>query len=167
MKPATVSITSIAGTLGVVAAIGFAQPDGLQPPAGPVDDTQPSLATISQQIDALGGIGAFPPDLQFAFGSVGGGSSPPVFEAVPASVADEVRLYGLFVTSGNTNLLVGPNETRVAGVGGSTVNSNNSLRGSTQFQFGGLRVPTPVKFSTGPENGSGVTLLYWIEEEDQ
>ena len=50
MKPATISIASIAGTLGVVAAIGFAQPDGLQPPAGSVEDTQPSLATIEQAI---------------------------------------------------------------------------------------------------------------------
>ncbi|MEL7484159.1 MAG: hypothetical protein AAFN41_07375 [Planctomycetota bacterium] len=53
MKPATIAIASVAGTLGVVAAIGFAQPDGLQPPAGPVDDTQPSLATIDARVQAI------------------------------------------------------------------------------------------------------------------
>ncbi len=53
MKPAMISVASIAGTLGVVAAIGFAQPDGLQPPAGPVEDTQPSLTSIETKVDQL------------------------------------------------------------------------------------------------------------------
>lgn len=53
MKPATISILSIAGTLGLVAAIGFAQPDGIEPPPGMVMDTQPSLTSIDQKLDVL------------------------------------------------------------------------------------------------------------------
>jgi hypothetical protein len=53
MKPATIAFASIAGTLGVVAAVGFAQPDGLEPPDGMVTDTQPSLASISDQIASI------------------------------------------------------------------------------------------------------------------
>ena len=53
MKPATISIVSVAGTLGIIAAIGFAQPDGIDPPAGPVVDTQPSLASIDQRLASI------------------------------------------------------------------------------------------------------------------
>jgi hypothetical protein len=53
MKPITIAASSIVGTLGVVAAIGFAQPDGLQPPAGPVADTSPSLADLLDAIEQV------------------------------------------------------------------------------------------------------------------
>lgn len=65
MKSAVIAMASIAGTLGVVAAIGFAQPDRLEPPAGPVEDTQPSLASISQQVATLG-TGPGPASTHFA-----------------------------------------------------------------------------------------------------
>ncbi|MEL6795655.1 MAG: hypothetical protein AAFO89_02420 [Planctomycetota bacterium] len=41
------------GTLTIAAAFGFAQPDGLEPPAGPVVDTSPSLSSIETKIDQL------------------------------------------------------------------------------------------------------------------
>ena len=41
------------GTLTIAAAFGFAQPDGLEPPTGPVVDTQPSLASIRAELDNL------------------------------------------------------------------------------------------------------------------
>ncbi len=44
---------SAAATLGLVAALGFAQPDGIDPPAGPVTDTQPSLASIEMALDDI------------------------------------------------------------------------------------------------------------------
>ncbi len=53
MKPATISLISVIATLGTVAAIGFAQPDGIDPPAGPVSDTQPSLTSIDQKIEDI------------------------------------------------------------------------------------------------------------------
>jgi hypothetical protein len=41
------------GTITIAAALGFAQPDGLEPPAGPVTDTQPSLSSIDAKVDQL------------------------------------------------------------------------------------------------------------------
>lgn len=48
----TIAATA-AATLGLTAALGFRQPDGIDPPPGPVADTHPSLASISQQINDL------------------------------------------------------------------------------------------------------------------
>ncbi|MEL7484160.1 MAG: hypothetical protein AAFN41_07380 [Planctomycetota bacterium] len=42
------------GTLAIAAAFGFAQPDGLEPPAGPVVDTQPSLAQVLNAVNQIG-----------------------------------------------------------------------------------------------------------------
>ena len=43
-------ITTIA-ICGASVALGFGQPDGIDPPAGPVADTQPSLTSIDQKLD--------------------------------------------------------------------------------------------------------------------
>ena len=44
---------AVAGTLGITAALGFGQPDGIEPPTGPVADTQPSLTSISNLISSI------------------------------------------------------------------------------------------------------------------
>ncbi|MEN1705945.1 MAG: hypothetical protein AAFR76_12490 [Planctomycetota bacterium] len=46
-------LSASVGTLTIAAAFGFAQPDGLEPPTGPVVDTQPSLASIDTKVDGV------------------------------------------------------------------------------------------------------------------
>ena len=48
-------ITTIA-VCGTSVALGFGQPDGIDPPAGPVGDTQPSLTSIDNKLNELAGI---------------------------------------------------------------------------------------------------------------
>jgi len=48
----TIAATA-AATLGLTAALGFRQPDGIEPPPGPVMDTQPSLASIDQRLQNI------------------------------------------------------------------------------------------------------------------
>jgi len=158
-------VTSVS-IIGVFAALGFGQPDGIDPPPGPVADTQPSLTSIDLKLDGLAAnAGRFPSDLKFFQDNIGGNQTNETIVFVPASEADFVRIYGVIVTSANTNLLVGDSETLVANIGGSAVVSSGDLRGSSNVDFGGLRVPTPVKFRTGgSDSASRVTLLYWIEE---
>lgn len=163
MKHATISAVSILGTLGTVAAIGFAQPDGIEPPAGTVADTQPSLTSIDQKLDTLtAGASQFPPNLKY----VQDGVFEETVELVSTSEATFVRLYGMHVLAASGNLLVGPSEDRLSVVGGSAVlQSTSQLRGGMDYSFGGLKVPTPVKFrNSGSGNSTHVTLLYWIEE---
>lgn len=47
------AMLTAAGTIGLAAAFGLGQPDGIDPPAGPVGDTQPSLTSIDAKVDAL------------------------------------------------------------------------------------------------------------------
>ena len=49
-----IGLAASVGTLTIAAALGFAQPDGLEPPAGPVSDTQPSLTTINDSLQVSG-----------------------------------------------------------------------------------------------------------------
>ncbi len=49
------AIAASVGTLTIAAALGFAQPDGLQPPPGDVMDTQPSLASIESLLTGIPG----------------------------------------------------------------------------------------------------------------
>lgn len=44
------AMLTAAGTIGLAAALGLGQPDGIDPPAGPVGDTQPSLTSIDQRL---------------------------------------------------------------------------------------------------------------------
>lgn len=149
----------------VVAQQSGASPDGLQPPAGPVSDTQPSLTTISAQLDQLltQGTTGFPDGLLFRHTSI----NEDEIELISAAEADFVRIYSVIIEGAGTNLRVGPNDEVVAILGGDSHNSQSELIGHNQFQFGGLRVPTPVSIveSGSMNNGSFVTLLYWIDEE--
>lgn len=157
MKPTTISIASIAGMLGVVAAIGFAQPDGLQPPAGPVDDTQPSLASISQQVADLAGT-AYPPSLRFSFESgIGGNQQNENRTLIPESEGSFVRIVSVSTIGPGATMNVGATEENVM-----------AIEGATERNLYGLRVPTPVCFRVAGVNASsGVTVLYWVEGANQ
>ena len=165
MKASTIITAAAAGVGTYIASsvIANAQPDGIDPPAGPVADTQPSLASIDQKLDnlLLGG-GSFPPDLRYAYDGV----LDKTVTLVDSTEADFVRLYGAQILASSGNLLVGDSEDQVAVLGGSAlIQSNQQLRGGTNYDFGGLKVPTPVKFrNQGTGNASLITLLYWIEE---
>jgi len=150
------SALSAVGTLGLVAALGFAQPDGIDPPAGPVADTQPSLATLSQQITALAAGNGFPPNLQFAYqNGIGGNQQDETRTVIPTSVGDTVRVAQVFVTGSGSTMMAGSNNDVVLATTGGTENT-----------LSGLRVPTPVKFRTaGVDTSSSVTVLYWIDGE--
>lgn len=159
--------------LGVLAAagmlvvgLGVMSPDGLQPPPGPIMDTQPSLTTISEQITGLqASASSFPTDLRFRHNNIGGDQQDVTVEFVPSSEAAFVRIYAVCVTASSSELLVGPDQLIVATLGGSAVSDDGQLQGSSQFQFGGLRVPTPVRFRTaGQDSTSDLTLLYWVDE---
>jgi hypothetical protein len=165
MKPAAIAVASIAGTLGVVAAIGFAQPDGLEPPAGPIDDTQPSLSSISQQVDALAGSGTFPPDLEFAYGQFTSGPAT----IIPASEGPFVRLHSVIVNNTSCSVLVGPSEQTLSVLSGNVFNqAAERLFGTFQAEYAGLVVPTPVKINGGNNSAAArVTVLYWVEGDAQ
>lgn len=160
-----ISVLTLCGVAAAGAAIAIAGP--LDPPAGPVSETQPSLASISGQLSQLtagGGLG-FPPNLQYHREHVGGNQQSETVEFVSASEAEFVRIYAVFVNSSVTNLLVGSSEENVAQFGGSAVLSTGQLVGGNQYNFGGLRVPTPVKFHTGGQDSASlITLLYWVED---
>lgn len=168
MKAATI-VTSL--TLGVVAfvassVIASAQPDGIDPPAGPVADTQPSLTSLEAKIDSLAlSANRFPGDLKSKYVNFGGNQTYTKVVFISDTEADFVRLYGALATSATANMLVGPSEERIISIGGCAPSATGDLRGHNSFDFGGLRVPTPVKFETGgQDSGSTITLLYWIEE---
>lgn len=152
----------------VLASGSFAQrggpsPDGLVPPTGPVSDTHPSLTSISEQLTQLQfSSNAFPPNLRYHFEAM----KDEVVDFVPDTEADFVRLYNVFVEGESINLVVGPNQDSLALFGGDSHNSNGVMVGHNQYNFGGLRVPTPVTFvqQSSRANASHVTLLYWIEE---
>ncbi len=163
MKPATISLASIAGTLGVVAAIGFAQPDGLQPPAGPVDDTQPSLASISQQIADCAASSGFPPNLQVLDVSIGVNGNPvTVLDGVQG-----VRLYSVSFTGSTCRVTDGNGRSIIRLAGNAWRPDINSVVGSQQVLLGGVAVDTPIQIES--ENSQSVTahLYYWVEGDNQ
>jgi len=168
MKHSMIITPAVVGIAVFIASnvIASAQPDGIDPPAGPVADTQPSLTSIDAKLDTLAlSSNRFPPDLKYAYDQVGGNQQSETVTFVSANEADFVRLYGVTVHASSTNLLVGPSTESVALIAGSAALTSGQIGGSSYVDLGGLRVPTPVKFQTGgQDSASTITLLYWIEE---
>lgn len=156
----TACLTATA-TLGLVAALGFAQPDSLDTQAGATTDTQPSLASIDQKLNALAMTSSnFPPNLKVVSTRVLNGQSVTLLD----SVRGNVRLYAFNVTGGRADLR-DADDTTLASATGPYTDSRNKALGSSQLLLGGISVPTPLTVEMpGSTSSAQAWVYYWIEE---
>lgn len=151
---ALVGLVSAVGVLGIAGAIGFAQPeDDLEPPPGPVVDTQPSLTTIQQAISSLQSDGCCDPQFEFVHSPVVVSPGSSFSVNVQQVRLDRIRMVqgGFLVEdAGGRSLRV------FAGI-----SPTSGLRAETRdFDFG-VVLEGPITFTGLPnQTGSEATVFY-------
>ncbi|MEM9663073.1 MAG: hypothetical protein AAF937_12280 [Planctomycetota bacterium] len=150
-------VTGAIASAAVGALLGAAafQP-GLEPPAGQVSDTSPSLADIEAKIDALGSAGADQPRL-----SVSGrfGSGPNTTEVIlPGSSV--VRVRSLIVTYGSVDLIDGNGVVIEELTAGGRINDGaGQTIGFAQYNLN-VDMQLPVSIRQRQGTTPAITLLY-------
>ncbi|MEO1716663.1 MAG: hypothetical protein AAFR76_06080 [Planctomycetota bacterium] len=149
----------VSAAVGVLLGVAAFQP-GLEPPAGPVTDTSPSLADLAAAISEIEtSITGVPGEILTESASPGDSSVFALTSAPPT-----VRLHSVILTDGAISFSDADGSVSQFLRAPFSFNGNNDTRNTVQILFGGLEVDTPLQVNSS-DNGieERVQFLYWVD----